>query len=62
MTTNHQLEALNFLYKTLRDARIALGHAERRPGVKQEELDNLQRKIDVIDWIIPLVIKVEDEE
>ena len=53
-------DALRFLYKQLKDAKIALGRAEDRPNVKQEELDNLQRKIDVIDWLIPLAIKAEE--
>lgn len=53
--------ALEWLYRELRKAKIALGHAESRPGVAREELDNLQRKIDVVDWVIPLVIKSEDE-
>lgn len=62
MTTNKREEALRFLYKHLRESKIALGHAENRPGVKQEELDNLQRKIAAIDWIIPLVIKAQEDE
>ena len=62
MTTNKREDALRFLYKHLRDSKVALGHAENRPGVKQEELDNLQRKIAAIDWIIPLVIKAQEEE
>ena len=55
-------DALRFLYKNLRDAKFALGRAENRPNVKQEELDNLQRKIAVMDWIIPLVIQAKEEE
>jgi hypothetical protein len=61
MTTNNREEALRFLYKQLREAKIALGRAENRPGVKQEELDNLERKIAVIDWLIPLAIKAKEE-
>lgn len=62
MTTNKREDALRFLYKHLRESKIALGHAENRPGVKREELDNLERKIAAIDWIIPLVIKAQEEE
>ena len=54
-------EALRFLYKQLREAKISLGRAENRPGVKQEELDNLERKIAVIDWLIPLAIKAKED-
>lgn len=62
MTTNKREDALRFLYKHLRESKIALGNAECRPGVKQEELDNLERKIAAIDWMIPLVIKAQEEE
>lgn len=55
-------EALEWLYRELKRAKIALGYAESRPGVTREELDNLQRKIAVIDWMIPLVIKAQEEE
>lgn len=51
--------ALSFLYRELRAAKIALGHAEGRPGVTQDELDNLQKRIDAIDWMLPIVIKEE---
>ena len=54
-------DALRFLYKQLREAKIALGRAEYKPGVKPEELENLQKKIDMLDWIIPIVIKAEEE-
>lgn len=62
MTTNKREDALRFLYKHLRESKIALGHAESRPGVTREELDNLEQKIAAIDWMIPLVIKAEDED
>lgn len=54
--------ALEWLYRELKRAKIALGHAESRPGVTREELDNLEQKIAAIDWMIPLVIKAEDED
>lgn len=54
-------DALRFLYKSLKDAKNALGRAEGRPGVTAEELDNLERKIAAIDWIIPLVIAAKEE-
>ena len=55
-------DALRFLYKNLKDAKIARGRAENKPNVKQDELDNLQRKIAVMDWIIPLVIQAKEDE
>lgn len=61
MTTNKREEALRLLYKQLREAKIALGYAESKPNVKREELDNLQRKITVLDWMIPLVIAAKED-
>ena len=52
--------ALSYLYKELRVSKIALGRAEARPGVTQEELDNLQRKIDVLEWTAAIVLKEDD--
>lgn len=52
-------DALSYLYKKLKKARIALTFAESKPGTTQKELDNIQRKIDVLEWIIPVVLKEE---
>jgi len=52
-------KALDFLYRQLKDTRIALGHAEHRPGVKQDELDNLRGRIDVIEWLTAVVLAYE---
>lgn len=54
--------ALEWLYRELRKAKIAFGQAESRHGVKQEELDNLKRKIDVLDYLTTLAIKEPVEE
>ena len=54
--------ALSYLYKELRAAKNALGRAESKPNVRQEELDNLQAKVDMIDRIIPIVMKMTEEE
>lgn len=54
--------ALSFLYRELRAAKIALGRAEGRPGVTREELDNLQKKIDAIDYLTPLAVTAEHDD
>lgn len=54
-------KALDYLYRDLKKTRIALANAERKPGVKQTELDDLQGKADAIEWIIAVVLK-EDAE
>ena len=49
--------ALQYLYRELKKAKIALGQAESRPGVLIEELENLQNKVEVLDWLTVLVNK-----
>lgn len=49
--------ALEYLYRELRKTKIALGQAETRSGVTSQELENLQNKIDVLDWLTTLVNK-----
>lgn len=55
MTTRDR--ALQYLYRELKKAKIALGQAETRPGVTSQELENLQNKIDMFDWLTVLVNK-----
>ena len=45
------------LYRRQKRLKIAYGNAERRPGVTQAELSNIQRKLDIIDYLIVLVNK-----
>lgn len=45
------------LYRRQKRLKIAYGNAERRPGVTQDELSNIQRKLDIIDYLIVLVNK-----
>lgn len=52
-------EALKYLYKQLKKARITLAFAESKPGTTQKELDNIQRKIDVLEWLIQVALKEE---
>lgn len=49
-----RLVALEYLYKLLKQAKVALGHAEQRQN-NQAERDNLARKIDTIEWVIDAV-------
>ena len=52
-------DALSYLYKKLKKARIALAFAESKPGTTQKELDSIKRKIAVLEWISALVLKEE---
>jgi len=50
-------QALDYLYRDLKRTRISIANAERKQGVKQEELDDLTHKADVIEWLTALVLK-----
>lgn len=52
-------KSLFYLAKELRKTRIDLGHAEQRHNA--EEVSNLQTKIEVLEWLMGVVIK-EDED
>lgn len=54
-------KALEWLYKQLKQARVALGHAEHKTGVKQPELDDLNGKIALLEYLCEVVTK-EDAE
>ena len=53
--------ALKYIYAEKRKAKQSLGQAETRPGVKQDELDNLRQRIEVLEWLEPLVLNAEEE-
>lgn len=53
--------ALIYLYRQLKATKLSIAHAEVRPHVPQEELDNLAQRVKVLDYIIDIVSK-EDEE
>lgn len=48
--------AIDMLYKSLKTLKISLGYAEKR-GAKHDEIDNLRKKIEAVDWLIGLAIK-----
>lgn len=50
-------DALSYLYKKLKKARIALAFAESKPGTTQKELDSIQHKINVLEWMTQVVMK-----
>lgn len=51
-----QARALEWLQREMYRAEMALYHAERKPGVKQEQLDDINRKISVLEWLINTVL------
>ena len=53
-------KALKYLYGLLKDTRIALGKAERKPNVDPSELDNLRSKIDILEYSAAAVLAYEE--
>ncbi len=52
-----KMDAQMFLNKEIKSAKIALGNAERRKGVHVDEIENLTRKIEILEWIDAVVLK-----
>lgn len=51
-----QRQALAYLYRELKKAKRTLAYVEYRSR-SEEELRNLQNKIDALEWLIALAIK-----
>lgn len=49
-------KVLDFLYKGLKQSKIALSHAEQRKA-RDDERDNLKEKIAVWEYLIDLTLK-----
>ena len=56
-----QQAVLEWLYRLQKQTKVALGHAETRPGVTAEELYNLNKKLDIVDWLIQAAWNVKEE-
>ena len=54
-----KIEALKWVERQIKKTRQALGNAERRAGVTNNELENLQRTIDVLEYISGEVLRTE---
>ena len=57
-----RLLALTYLYRLLRDAKQSLSRAETKSNVPPSELASLEERIKILDYIIPIIIKSEDDE
>ena len=49
--------ALDWLYGQQRKAKIDLGRAESKPGHTAEEIEGLNKKLVVLDWLIGVAMK-----
>lgn len=54
-------QALDYLYKEIKKTKVSIGHAERKPGVTQQELDDLNRKAEILELTAALVLKEGEE-
>ena len=45
-------QALEWLYKQLKQKRWALVNAQKKPNTQQVELDNIEKSINILEWII----------
>lgn len=52
--------ALRFVEIMIRDTRQSIGRAERKPGVRQEELENLNGKLEMLEWISGVVLAAKE--
>ena len=57
-----RLLALTYLYRLLRAAKQSLSRAEAKPNAPPTELSSLEERIKILDYIIPIIIKSEDDE
>lgn len=49
--------ALLWLYKQLKQKRVALGNAERKPNVNSSEIEDVKTSIEIIEYIIGIVLE-----
>ena len=56
-----QNRAMHYLYKKIKRARISIGQAENKPNSAQE-IANLQKKIEVLEWLAGVAIKEGQNE
>lgn len=55
-------KALDYISRETRKAKCSLEQAERRSGVKAEELSNLHDKIEKLEWIRHIVSNAKEEQ
>lgn len=59
MPDSIKLAALTYLYKELKRLKISLANAEMRPNITAEELQNIENKIFIVDYLIGITLKEE---
>ena len=57
MATKQHVDAMYYLFKELKSAKISLEHAENRPGTLEADIRNIKEKIEVIEYLIDMAMK-----
>ena len=60
--TDIRQKALTYLYTHLRRAKHALARAEAKPNAPAAEQAALRERIDILDYIIPQIIRAEEDD
>lgn len=57
MATKQHTDAMYYLFKELKSAKISLENAENRPGTIEADKRNIKEKIAVIEYLIDIAMK-----
>ena len=53
--------AFKWVEKQIRKTRISIGHAEQKPNISHDEVDNLYTTLETLEWISQLVLGAKEE-
>ena len=54
------MTAIEYVERELRRAELSFSNAMKKSGVKQEEINNIKNKIQILKYIHRIVIRYED--
>ena len=57
MATKQHVDAMYYLFKELKSAKISLEYAEKRPGTLEADIRNIKAKIDTLEYLIDMALK-----
>lgn len=57
MASKQHIDAMYYLYRELKNLKISLANAEKRPGTIEADKRHIQEKIGIIEYLIDLALK-----
>jgi hypothetical protein len=54
-------QALQFVEKMIHQTRKSIGFAEQKPNASRDEIDNLYRKLEILEYISQLVLAAKGD-